>query len=207
MFRSYLQGCDVWKLDLVVCRLHFLQCPQGLLAKHFEKLIQCDMRLNFLSQQPEIILDSPHFDTQPSAFEDPDNPKDRDLLQVSGKGSSTSCFQDSGSPQASLLSSFKTEHNDPPGMMLDSLPRDAPSPSSGTYIKDLVHVPFCFMYMLLVDCSHWLVSLNIWLWFTSSISPLYFNGIFSVGILTILLDIWSYFKVCPFHDLCGVFLA
>ncbi|KAL5146957.1 hypothetical protein HKD37_06G016722 [Glycine soja] len=111
-------------------RLHFLQCPQGLLAKHFEKLIQCDMRLNFLSQQPEIILDSPHFDTQPSAFEDPDNPKDRDLLQVSGKGSSTSCFQDSGSPQASLLSSFKTEHNDPPGMMLDSLPRDAPSPSS-----------------------------------------------------------------------------
>ncbi|KAG5066586.1 hypothetical protein AAZX31_04G142700 [Glycine max] len=111
-------------------RLHFLQCPQGLLAKHFEKLIQCDMRLNFLSQQPEIILDSPHFDTQPSAFEDPDNPKDHDLLQVSGKGSSTSCYQDSGSPQASLSSSFKIEHNDPPGMMLDSLPRDAPSPSS-----------------------------------------------------------------------------
>ncbi|KAK7411556.1 hypothetical protein VNO78_02990 [Psophocarpus tetragonolobus] len=111
-------------------RLHFLQCPQGLLAKHFEKLIQCDMRLNFLSQQPEIILDSPHFDTQPSAFEDPDNPKDHDLLQISGKGSSTSCFQDSGSPQASLSSSFKIDHSDPPGMMMDSLPRDAPSPSS-----------------------------------------------------------------------------
>ncbi|RDX97945.1 hypothetical protein CR513_19207, partial [Mucuna pruriens] len=111
-------------------RLHFLQCPQGLLAKHFEKLIQCDMRLNFLSQQPEVNLDSPHFDTQPSAFEDPDNPKDCELLQVSGKGSSTSCFQDGGSPQTSLSSSFKIEHNDPPGMTLDSLPQDAPSPSS-----------------------------------------------------------------------------
>lgn len=111
-------------------RLHFLQCPQGLLAKHFEKLIQCDMRLNFLSQQPEIILDSPHFDSQPSNFEDPDNSKDRELLQVSGKGSSTSCFHDRGSPQSSLSSSFKIEHNDPPGMTLDSLPRDAPSPSS-----------------------------------------------------------------------------
>ncbi|XP_061363403.1 uncharacterized protein LOC133307001 isoform X2 [Gastrolobium bilobum] len=111
-------------------RLHFLQCPQGLLTKHFEKLIQCDMRLNCLSQQPEIILDSPHFDTQPSAFEDPGNPKDHDLHQVSGKGSSTSCFQDIGSPQASLSSSVKSEHNDPPGMTLDSLSREAPSPSS-----------------------------------------------------------------------------
>ncbi|KAK7354265.1 hypothetical protein VNO80_19724 [Phaseolus coccineus] len=111
-------------------RLHFLQCPQGLLAKHFEKLIQCDMRLNFLSQQPEIILESPHFDQQPAAFEDPDNSKDRDQNQVSGKGSSTSCFQDSGSPVASMSSSFKIEHNDPPGITMDSLPQDAPSPSS-----------------------------------------------------------------------------
>ncbi|XP_027362850.1 uncharacterized protein LOC113870455 [Abrus precatorius] len=113
-------------------KMHFLECPQGLLAKHFEKLIQCDMRLNFLSRQPEIILDSPHFDTQPSAFEDSDNPRDQDLLQVSGKGSSTSSFQDRGSPQASLSSSFKIEHSDPPGMTLDSLPRDAHSPSSGS---------------------------------------------------------------------------
>ncbi|KAJ1410321.1 hypothetical protein SESBI_22058 [Sesbania bispinosa] len=111
-------------------RLHFLQCQPGLLAKHFEKLIQCDMRLNFLSRQPEIILDSPYFDAQPPAFEDPENSKDHDLCQVSGKGSSTSCFQDQGSPQASMSSSFNIERNDPPGMTMDSLPRDAPSPSS-----------------------------------------------------------------------------
>ncbi|XP_057430434.1 uncharacterized protein LOC130723409 isoform X2 [Lotus japonicus] len=113
-------------------RLHFLQCPQGVLAKHFEKLIQCDLRLNFLSRQPEILMHSPHFDTQPSAFEDPGHSKDRDLHQVSGKGSSsTSGFEDRGSPQTSLsFSSFKIEHTDPPSMTLDSLPRDAPSPSS-----------------------------------------------------------------------------
>ncbi|QCD80479.1 hypothetical protein DEO72_LG2g800 [Vigna unguiculata] len=50
-------------------RQHFLEFPQGMLAKNFEKLVQCDAHLNFVSQQPEIILDSPHFDTQPDAFE------------------------------------------------------------------------------------------------------------------------------------------
>lgn len=43
-------------------RQHFLQCPQGFLGKHFEKLIQCDHRLNFLSQQPNMVLDCPYFE-------------------------------------------------------------------------------------------------------------------------------------------------
>ncbi|RDX74071.1 hypothetical protein CR513_46217, partial [Mucuna pruriens] len=113
-------------------RQHYLEFPQGVLAKHFEKLIQCDMRLNFLSQQPEIILDSPHFDTQPAAFENLDNPEDRDLHLVNGKGSTTSSLHDIGSPHSSLSSSFKIEHNDPLGITLDSLPCEAPSPNSGS---------------------------------------------------------------------------
>ncbi|KAI4376776.1 hypothetical protein MLD38_014494 [Melastoma candidum] len=56
-------------------RQHFLECQEGLLAKHFEKLIQCDMRLGFLSRQPEIILDSPLFDPRPSVFEGLEEPK------------------------------------------------------------------------------------------------------------------------------------
>ncbi|VVB15795.1 unnamed protein product [Arabis nemorensis] len=52
-------------------RQHFLQCPQGILNKHFEKLVQCDHRLFCLSRQPEINLDSPYFDTRQSIFEDP----------------------------------------------------------------------------------------------------------------------------------------
>ncbi|OIW08888.1 hypothetical protein TanjilG_05863 [Lupinus angustifolius] len=43
-------------------RRHFMQCPQGLLGKHFEKLIQCDPRLNVLSQQSDLVLDSPYFE-------------------------------------------------------------------------------------------------------------------------------------------------
>ncbi|KAG6587803.1 hypothetical protein SDJN03_16368, partial [Cucurbita argyrosperma subsp. sororia] len=49
-------------------RQHFLQCPQGYLNKHFEKLIQCDSRLNFLSRQPEIVFGSPYFEPTASGF-------------------------------------------------------------------------------------------------------------------------------------------
>ncbi|XP_057722859.1 uncharacterized protein LOC130936731 [Arachis stenosperma] len=111
-------------------RQHLLQCPQGLLTKHFEKLIQCDARLNFLSQQPDIILDSPHFETRPSSAESADNPKDHDVHQVNSKGSAVSSFLDVQSPIASLSPSFTIEHNNPPAISIDSLPREAPSPSS-----------------------------------------------------------------------------
>ncbi|OVA17730.1 hypothetical protein BVC80_1835g106 [Macleaya cordata] len=47
-------------------RRHFLQCPSELLSKDFEKLIQCDKHLNWLSQQPELVLESPYFETKGS---------------------------------------------------------------------------------------------------------------------------------------------
>ncbi|KAJ0606867.1 hypothetical protein HanHA89_Chr03g0089981 [Helianthus annuus] len=47
-------------------RQHFLQCEQGVLDKHYEKLIQCDARLNFLSQQQDIILNFPFVSPQTS---------------------------------------------------------------------------------------------------------------------------------------------
>uniref|UniRef100_A0A2C9W1D7 TRF2/HOY1 PH-like domain-containing protein n=1 Tax=Manihot esculenta TaxID=3983 RepID=A0A2C9W1D7_MANES len=43
-------------------RGHFLQCKRGFLGKHFEKIIQFDPHLNFLSQQSEILLESPYFE-------------------------------------------------------------------------------------------------------------------------------------------------
>ncbi|KAF7838113.1 uncharacterized protein G2W53_006595 [Senna tora] len=113
-------------------RQHFLQCPQGLLSKHFEKLIQCDMRLNFLSQKPEIILDSPYFDARPSAFVDPDESKDHNLDQGNDKESATSCVQGIGSPHASQSSSFNIEISDPSSITLDSRSREMPSPWSGS---------------------------------------------------------------------------
>ncbi|KAK8655094.1 hypothetical protein V6N13_107686 [Hibiscus sabdariffa] len=101
-------------------RQHFLQCPQGLLNKHFEKLIQCDMRLNCLSRQPEIILDSPYFESRSSVFEDPGEPK----------GSTSSGFQNMASPAAAHSSSFEIEKGDSAAITSENMSRDAPSPSS-----------------------------------------------------------------------------
>ncbi|CAJ2650876.1 unnamed protein product [Trifolium pratense] len=100
-------------------RMHFLQCEQGLLAKHFAKLIQCSSHLKLLSRQPEIILDSPYFGTRFAALEKPDN----------GKGSATTRFQNTGSPHSSPSPSFTIEHNDPSVITLDSVPCKAPSSS------------------------------------------------------------------------------
>ncbi|CAH8355683.1 unnamed protein product [Eruca vesicaria subsp. sativa] len=56
-------------------RQHFLQCAQGIMNKHFEKLVQCDHRLFLLSREPEIVMDSPYFDARQSIFEDPSESK------------------------------------------------------------------------------------------------------------------------------------
>ncbi|XP_039066404.1 uncharacterized protein LOC120212036 isoform X1 [Hibiscus syriacus] len=101
-------------------RQHFLQCPQGLLNKHFEKLIQCDMRLNCLSRQPEIILDSPYFESRNTAFEDPGE----------RKGSTSSGFQNMASPAAAHSSSFEIERGDSAAITSENISREAPSPSS-----------------------------------------------------------------------------
>ncbi|KAK8602024.1 hypothetical protein V6N13_058312 [Hibiscus sabdariffa] len=84
-------------------RQHFLQCPQGLLNKHFEKLIQCDMRLNCLSRQPE---------------------------GEAGNRSSTSGIQNIASPSAAQSSSLEIEKGDSAGVTSEAMYREARSPSS-----------------------------------------------------------------------------
>ncbi|XP_050374268.1 uncharacterized protein LOC126791821 [Argentina anserina] len=112
-------------------RQHFLECPQELLNKHFEKLIQCDSRLCFLSQQPETVLDSPYFELRPSVFEDQGEDKGHGFDQLaSSKGSPIFGFQDLASPSASRSSSLKTDQQDSVGMTLEHRSREAPSPSS-----------------------------------------------------------------------------
>ncbi|XP_062221724.1 uncharacterized protein LOC133921031 [Phragmites australis] len=58
-------------------RRHTLHCPSNLLSKNFEKIIQCDQRLNELSQQADIILETPNFEPRCSIFENPNESKDR----------------------------------------------------------------------------------------------------------------------------------
>ncbi|KAJ4954031.1 hypothetical protein NE237_030863 [Protea cynaroides] len=89
-------------------RRHFLQCPQGLLSKHFEKLIQCDPRLNLLSQQPEIVLDSPFFETRGPVFKDPDESKCQGFDPLNNEYVAPfHGFQDEASPSASQSSGSK----------------------------------------------------------------------------------------------------
>ncbi|XP_048529662.1 uncharacterized protein LOC125508910 isoform X1 [Triticum urartu] len=56
-------------------RRHFLQCAPGMMNKHVEKLVHCDPRLCSLSQQNEITLENPYFESRSSIFEDPDDVK------------------------------------------------------------------------------------------------------------------------------------
>lgn len=114
-------------------RQHFLQCPVGVLNKHYEKLIQCDVRLNSLSKQPELALESPYFDTKATVFENLDELNDHGLDPVgSGKGSPLSSIQDAASPAAAQSSSVSFEQPDLLGAAPEHLSRDAPSPSSGS---------------------------------------------------------------------------
>ncbi|KAM7252671.1 hypothetical protein ACFE04_008180 [Oxalis oulophora] len=105
-------------------RQHFLQCPNGMLNKHFEKLIQCDLRLNYLSHQPETVLDSPYFESRPSLFEDPNESSGPDQP---GKMPAVCGFQVLSPHTAAHSSSFEIDNGDPSSMTSS---RDAPSPSS-----------------------------------------------------------------------------
>lgn len=45
-----------------ICRRHLLQFSEGVLNRHFEKLIQCDLRLKNLSEQTITFSGSPYFE-------------------------------------------------------------------------------------------------------------------------------------------------
>lgn len=112
-------------------RKHFLQVPHGLLNKHFEKLIQCDMRLNFLSRQPEITLDSPYFESQPSAFDNSNEPQNPGLDQrQTSKGATFSIFEDIATPSGSQSSSITIKQEDASHGAAEIMSHETPSPSS-----------------------------------------------------------------------------
>lgn len=89
-------------------RRHFMECPHGLLVKHFEKLIQCDPRLHFLSQQPERVVDSPYFDTKISSLDE----NEPNLPGLSVEASSLFAMAHVTLPPASQLCPPKREQQD-----------------------------------------------------------------------------------------------
>ncbi|KAG4400258.1 hypothetical protein GLYMA_07G021300v4 [Glycine max] len=108
-------------------RRHFLQCPQGLLGKHFEKLIQCDPRLNYLSQQADLVLDSPYFEPGTTSIHDHIESSDG-FDRKSEERSGIFGLQDVESGSAVQSSSSKSEHN--LGKAVENVSQEITSPSS-----------------------------------------------------------------------------
>ncbi|KAL8123123.1 hypothetical protein AgCh_011207 [Apium graveolens] len=108
-------------------RRHYLECPPGLLGKHFEKLIQCDPRLNYLSQQAEITLESPFF--EPRVFDESDESNSKYGMNRDGQPAIFN-LQDVPSPSGPQSSSSKNEPYDFLGTHSKDFRRETPSPSS-----------------------------------------------------------------------------
>ncbi|XP_051115898.1 uncharacterized protein LOC127241050 isoform X2 [Andrographis paniculata] len=107
---------------------HFLECPPGLLGKHIEKLTQCDPRLHFLSQQGEIALDSPYFESRTSVNDE--GHEDENDLDLNTKGSpSLFSVTEAGSPSG-VQSSFLKNNEEPFGKNSEAYPCETPSPCS-----------------------------------------------------------------------------
>ena len=118
-----------------------MECPPGLLGKHFEKLIQCDPRLNYLSQQAEITLESPYF--EPRVFDELDEGNSKYGRNIDGRPAIFN-LQDVPSPSGPQSSSSKNELYDFLGIQSKDFRRETPSPSSGNFIKvDLEFVCKC----------------------------------------------------------------
>ncbi|KAL3538265.1 hypothetical protein ACH5RR_001631 [Cinchona calisaya] len=52
----------------LICRRHYVRFLPGALDKHYEKLLQCDQRLQLLSQRPFPSQRSPYFDADAYGF-------------------------------------------------------------------------------------------------------------------------------------------
>ncbi|XP_072969715.1 uncharacterized protein [Typha angustifolia] len=108
-------------------RRHFLQCPQDLLNKHFEKLLQCDPRLYSLSLHPNIILENPYFQPRCSVFEDHEGPKCHGFDNMrNGCPSQEKGFQDLGTLHTMSSSCAKIELQDSGDRTPNVMPQNHP---------------------------------------------------------------------------------
>ncbi|GAB4850570.1 hypothetical protein Ancab_029878 [Ancistrocladus abbreviatus] len=112
-----------------IYRQHFLQSSQGLLGKHFEKLIQCDPRLNYLSKQPEIVLDSPYFEAGSAVLVDPNDSKGSFGLKTEDASTSFG-LTDEDSTFGGCLSSSEIEMEGHQGVPANHISQGNPSCSS-----------------------------------------------------------------------------
>ncbi|KAG6527407.1 hypothetical protein ZIOFF_009506 [Zingiber officinale] len=123
-------------LDIVLARpsLFFRAAdpqPRKHTPKNFEKLIDYDSHLKQLSQQPDIILESPYFNLQYSVLKDQSDFKSHinDFIKDDSR-TTISGFYEPGPPCATSSISNKTETRDSFERTLDFDSQDTPSPCS-----------------------------------------------------------------------------
>ena len=139
----------------------FLQFAEGILERHYEKLLQCDDRLNLLSKEGITGGVSLYFDFRGALFQNQneqshygaahrhksplfpqfDPSKDRYLPPFSS-------LTVAGTPRVSSLVE-QIEHLELDGRVLDATPQDTPSPCSGTC--DILCLSFCHSLMGLLS--------------------------------------------------------
>ena len=110
-----------------------MECPQGLLRKHFEKLTESDPRLYSLSQQADITSVSLYFEPIASGFGDTNESKGPHVCNIDWELSDFFDLDDAASPSGKYSSS-KNEHQEFLGMPLEHFSPEAPLPSSGKII-------------------------------------------------------------------------
>lgn len=114
----------------VLSRKHYIECPPGVLNKHYEKLLQCDLRLYYLSQQPELVHNSPNLESQASVPENSEQSKgDRSSQMPSAKGSPISVCQDTASSAGTQVSSKSGQSPLP----AEQVSKESSLPSSGIH--------------------------------------------------------------------------
>ncbi|KAL8493113.1 hypothetical protein ACS0TY_024358 [Phlomoides rotata] len=113
---------------------HFAQFLPGVLNKPFEKLIRCDTRLNLLSQQLEIVVDPPYFESKTSASEKSEESEGDGSSQLQPAASGPpSAFQNVASP--ACAQSFSSTCEQTP-LAVQSVSKDAAPLSSGLLVMD-----------------------------------------------------------------------
>lgn len=116
-------------------RRHFLQCQGGQLSKHIEKIMQCDPRLNSISQLPDVHLDSPYFEPATCSVSDAKGEIDFHAMESARPAScpTSSGFNDATTTTTSNSGHLSPESSDVHSVMTeDFASRGFPSMTSGT---------------------------------------------------------------------------
>lgn len=120
-----------------VPRCHYLQFPEGVLNRHYEKLVQCDPRLKALVDGT-LSGSSPHYDSSDSAFEGQSvlRPKSRSPLTRVFEGYNDqphSPLSQYSPLQGRMSSSGVIPEMEPEMGSIDMHRNETSSPSSGNY--------------------------------------------------------------------------